>query len=59
LGLAVLIFPLAANIVPGLSMPLIVVAVGMACAVLAAAISAAVPAAFAARLNIVAALAGR
>jgi len=59
LGLAVLIFPLAANIVPGLSMPLIVVAVGMACAVLAAAISAAVPAVFAARLNIVAALAGR
>jgi putative ABC transport system permease protein len=59
LGLAVLIFPLAANIVPGLSMPLIVVAVGMACAVLAAAISAAIPAVFAARLNIVAALAAR
>jgi putative ABC transport system permease protein len=59
LGLAVLVFPMAAKIVPGLSMPLIVVAVGLACAVLAAAISAAVPAVLAARSNIAAALAGR
>jgi putative ABC transport system permease protein len=59
LGLAVFAFPLAAHIVPGLSMPPIVVASGLACAVVAAAISAAVPAAHAARSNIVAALAGR
>jgi putative ABC transport system permease protein len=59
LGLAVLVFPMAAKILPGLSMPLIVVAVGLACAVLAAAISAAVPAVLAARSNIAAALAGR
>ena len=59
LGLAVLIFPLAANIVPGLSMPPVVVVSGLACAALAAVVSAAVPALFAARLNIVAALAGR
>ena len=59
LALAVVVFPMAAKILPGLSMPLIVVAVGLACAVLAAAISAAVPAVFAARSNIAAALAGR
>jgi putative ABC transport system permease protein len=59
LALAVLVFPMAAKILPGLSMPLIVVAVGLAFAVLAAAISAAVPAVFAARSNIAAALAGR
>jgi putative ABC transport system permease protein len=59
LGLAVLLFPLAANIVPGLSMPFVVVASGLGFAALAAVVSAAVPALFAARLNIVAALAGR
>jgi len=59
LGLALTVFPLAANIVPGLSMPVIVVASGLACAVLAATVSAAIPAVFAARSNIVAALAGR
>jgi putative ABC transport system permease protein len=59
LGLALTVFPLASKIVPGLSMPLIVVAVGLVYAGLAAALSAAVPAIFAARSNIVAALAGR
>jgi putative ABC transport system permease protein len=59
LGLALTVFPLASKIVPGLSMPLIVVAAGLGCAVLAATVSAAVPAIFAARSNIVAALAGR
>jgi putative ABC transport system permease protein len=59
LALALTVFPLASKVVPGLSMPLIVVAAGLACAVLAAAVSATVPAVFAARSNIVAALAGR
>jgi putative ABC transport system permease protein len=59
LGAAVLAFPLAAQIVPGLSMPAIVVATGLAFAVLAAGISAAVPALFAARATIAAALANR
>jgi putative ABC transport system permease protein len=59
LGLALTVFPLASKIVPGLSMPLIVVAIGLVYAGLAAALSAAVPAIFAARSNIVAALAGR
>jgi putative ABC transport system permease protein len=57
--LALVVFPFASKIVPGLSMPLVVVAVGLAAAVLAAAISAWVPAALAARLNIAAALGGR
>jgi putative ABC transport system permease protein len=59
LSLALLVFPLAAKFIPGLSMPLAVALVGLAYAVLAAAISASVPAARAARLNIVAALASR
>jgi putative ABC transport system permease protein len=59
LGLAMLVFPLASQIVPGLSMPLVVVAVGLACAAVVAVISASVPAVLAARLNIAAALAGR
>jgi putative ABC transport system permease protein len=59
LALALTVFPLASTIVPGLSMPRVVVAAGLACAVLAAIVSAAVPAIFAARSNIVAALAGR
>jgi len=59
LGLALTVFPLASKVVPGLSMPLIVVAAGLACAILAATVSAVIPAIFAARSNIVAALAGR
>jgi putative ABC transport system permease protein len=57
LALALLVFPFAARFVPGLSMPLIVVALGLACAVLVAAVSALVPAVQAAKLNIAAALA--
>ncbi|HME41094.1 MAG TPA: ABC transporter permease [Steroidobacteraceae bacterium] len=57
LALALLVFPLASKFVPGLSMPLVVVLFGLACAVLVAAISAAVPAVLAARLNIATALA--
>jgi putative ABC transport system permease protein len=59
LVLALTVFPLASKIVPGLSMPLIVVAAGLGSAVLAATVSAAAPAIFASRSNIVAALAGR
>ena len=59
LALATLIFPLASHIVPGLSMPLIVAGVGLACAALVASISATIPAVLAARLNIAAALASR
>jgi putative ABC transport system permease protein len=59
LALALLAFPFASQFVPGLSMPLSVVAVGLACAMLVAAISAAVPAVQASRLNIVTALASR
>lgn len=59
LALALVVFPFAASVIPGLSMPLVVVALGMGCAVLVATLSALVPAVQAARLNIVAALAGR
>jgi putative ABC transport system permease protein len=59
LALAMLVFPLASQFVPGLSMPLVVVAVGLVCGVLVAAISAMVPAVLAARLKIAAALASR
>jgi putative ABC transport system permease protein len=59
LALALLVFPFASKIVPGLSMPFIVVALGVACAVLVAAISALLPAVAAAKLNIAAALARR
>jgi putative ABC transport system permease protein len=59
LGLAMLVFPLASQFVHGLSMPLVVVAVGLACGVLVAVISASIPAALAARLKIAAALASR
>jgi len=59
LALAMLVFPFASKVVPGLSMPMIVIAIGLAAAVLVAAISAAVPAAVAARLNIVTALTTR
>jgi putative ABC transport system permease protein len=59
LGLAMLVFPLASQIVRGLSMPLVVVVVGLACAAAVAVISASIPAVLAARLNIAAALASR
>jgi putative ABC transport system permease protein len=57
--LAWIAFPLAARFVPGLSMPWEVVALGLGLAALVAVISASVPAAQAARLNIVNALASR
>src|SRR6266702_2215274 len=56
LALAMLAFPLASKFVPGLSMPMIVVVVGLACAALVAVISASVPAVLAARLKIATAL---
>jgi putative ABC transport system permease protein len=59
LALAMLVFPFASQFVHGLTMPLVVVAVGLACAALVAVISASVPALLAARLNIAAALASR
>jgi putative ABC transport system permease protein len=59
LALAMLIFPFASQFVHGLSMPLIVVAVGLGFGALVAAISASVPAVLAARLKIAAALASR
>ncbi len=59
LGLAMGVFPYAAKFVAGLSMPMVVIATGVIGAVLIALISAAVPAARAARLQIVDALAGR
>jgi putative ABC transport system permease protein len=59
LGMATGIFPYTANFVPGLSMPLSVVAFGVIGAVLVALITAAPPASRAARLQVVDALAGR
>jgi len=59
LALALLAFPMASQFVHGLSMPAVVVVVGLACAALAAVISASVPAVLAARLNIATALSGR
>lgn len=59
LALAMLAFPLASKLVPGLSMPMIVVVVGLTCAALVAVISASVPAVLAARLKIATALASR
>jgi putative ABC transport system permease protein len=57
LALAMVVFPLASKIVPGLSMPMLVVTVGLAYAALVAVVSAWVPAVQAARLNIATALA--
>lgn len=57
--LALVAFPFAARFVPGISMPVQVVAIGLVCAGLVALISASVPALRAARLNIAAALASR
>lgn len=59
LALAMLVFPYAAKFVPGLSMPTIVVAIGVAGALLVALVSASVPAFRASKLAIVDALAGR
>jgi putative ABC transport system permease protein len=58
LALATLTLPFAAKFVLGLSMPGIVVVMGLACGALLALVSAAVPAALAARLRVVDALAG-
>ena len=58
LALATVIFPMAARFVPGLALPAIVVAIGLGCALLAALLSAGLPAIRAARLKVVAALAG-
>jgi putative ABC transport system permease protein len=57
LALATVVLPLAAGFILGLSMPKIVVAVGLGVAVVVALISAAVPAALAARLKVATALA--
>lgn len=57
--LALVAFPFASKFVPGLSMPLRVVAIGLGCGALVSLVSASVPAIRAARLNIVAALASR
>jgi putative ABC transport system permease protein len=59
LALAWIAFPLAAKFIPGLSMPLMVVELGILGAVLVALISVSVPGLRAARLNVVDALAGR
>jgi putative ABC transport system permease protein len=59
LAMALLVFPFASKIVPGLSMPLVVVALGLICAVLVAVISALLPAVLAAKLNVATALARR
>ncbi len=59
LGLAMLAFPYAGKFVPGLSMPMTVIEVGLAGAVLVALLCAAVPALRASKLGIVDALAGR
>ena len=59
LALATLVFPLASQFVHGLSMPLIIVVVGLAWGALVAVISASIPAYQAAKLKIAAALASR
>jgi ABC-type transport system, involved in lipoprotein release, permease component len=59
LMLALIAFPFASKFVPGLSMPVQVVAIGLACGALVSLVSASVPALRAARLNIVAALGSR
>ncbi len=59
LALATAAMPIAARFVPGLSMPLVTLVVGLGMAVVVALVSAAIPAALAARLRVVVALAGR
>jgi putative ABC transport system permease protein len=59
LGLAMGVFPFAGKVIPGLSMPIAVIGIGLIGAVLVALISVAMPASMAARLRVVDALAGR
>jgi putative ABC transport system permease protein len=59
LALAMGVFPYAAKFIPGLSMPVTVIALGLFGAFLVALVSAALPASRAARLRVVDALAGR
>lgn len=59
LALATLVFPLTSQFVQGLTMPMVVVEVGLAVAVLVALVSATLPALFAARLQVVDALSVR
>ena len=59
LALALAVFPWASQFVPGLWMPATVVGLGLGCAMLAASISALVPAILAARLQIATALVSR
>jgi hypothetical protein len=59
LALATLAFPWAAKVVPGISMPILIVEVGVALSVVAACLSVALPAMRAARLQVADALAGR
>lgn len=59
LGLATRIFPIAARVLPGLSMPGVVLAFGLVGAVLISLISVSLPASRAARLEVVEALAHR
>jgi putative ABC transport system permease protein len=59
LALATIVFPLAARFVFGLAMPKATVAIGLALAAAVAFVSAAIPAARAARLRVVSALAER
>jgi putative ABC transport system permease protein len=59
LALALFAFPFAARFISGLSMPLVVVEIGLASALLVALVSAGVPAILGARLRITEALASR
>jgi len=59
LALALLVFPFAARLVLGIAMPKVTVAIGLALAAAVALVSAAVPAARAARLRVASALAER
>ncbi len=59
LTLAAAAMPIAARFVPGLSMPSVTLVIGLGCAVLVALVSAALPAALAARLRVATALAVR
>lgn len=59
LGLATLVFPFAARFVFGLALPKVTIAMGLALAAAVALVSAAIPAARAARLHVVSALAER
>jgi putative ABC transport system permease protein len=58
LALATVVFPLAAKFIPGLALPVVVVVIGLGCALLVGLLSAGLPAVRAARLKVVAALVG-